>query len=105
MLEEYCKGLKLCYDCKMGNFAHKSPSKFECRFKMLHTGPEWKKDPRTKSGTASSKASSKACSKASVCSLKLHTGPEWKKDTRTKSGTAATSVCGLKLPVYEALSY
>ena len=68
-LEEYCKGLKLCYDCKMGAFAHKSPSKFECRFKMLHTGPDWKKDPRT------------------------------------KSGTAATSVCGLKLPVYEALSY
>ena len=65
MLEEYCKGLKLCYDCKMGNFAHKSPSKFECRFKMLHTGPAWKKDPRTKSGTAGSKARSKARSKAS----------------------------------------
>ena len=48
MLDDYCKGLKLCYDCKKGVFANKDPSKFECRFKMLHTGPEWKKDPRMK---------------------------------------------------------
>ena len=49
MLEDYCKGLKLCYDCKKGMFANKNPTKFECRFKMLHSGPDWKKDPRTKS--------------------------------------------------------
>ncbi len=30
-------------------FANKNPTKFECRFKMMHSGPDWKKDPRTKS--------------------------------------------------------
>jgi hypothetical protein len=48
MLEDYCKGFKLCYDCKKGMFANKNPSKFDCRFKMLHSGPAWKKDPRMK---------------------------------------------------------
>jgi len=48
-LEGYCAGLKLCYDCKKGMFANKDPTKFECRFKKMHSGPDWKKDPRTKS--------------------------------------------------------
>ena len=73
MLEEYCAGLKLCYDCKKGVFANKGHTKFACRFKMQHTGPgtfgvlpcvvpacvlslpdtavntsDWKKDPREK---------------------------------------------------------
>jgi len=30
-------------------FANKDPTKFECRFKKMHSGPDWKKDPRTKS--------------------------------------------------------